>query len=170
MNAIKITAEINGEPQDIKDCAWYFVSPCGCTHGVSTTRDYENNGWITSPEHAHAEMTPNRAVREQDKAAGEKVELGLHSECSDRLKAKCPHTPQWGRQQIPEGAAWAKSSGGRVAHIVDELGPADGEYWRGHFRDPKCGAKRDLFEIHPSALSDAPMCKKCLTYARDQAS
>jgi hypothetical protein len=161
MTAVKITVELDGQSHDIKDCAWYFLSPCGCTHGVMTTR---NNGWITSAEQAHAEMTPNRAVREQDKKLGETVELGLHSECMTRLRAECPHTPQWGRKAIPEGTAWGRTSSGRATHIVDQMLPDDNDY-RMQWREPKCGGKRDLFEIHPSALSDAPMCKKCLAFA-----
>ena len=167
MNAVKITAEINGQTVDIKDCAWYFVSPCGCTHGVMTTKDYENDGWITSPAAAHASMTPNRAVREQDRAAGETAELGLHADVSKRLGNECTHVPQWGRQAIPEGTAWGRASSGRAAHIIDEQLEGDDDF-RMQFRDPKCGAKRELFEIGNFALSEAPMCKKCLTYAKEQ--
>jgi hypothetical protein len=168
MSAIKITADINGQAVDIKDCAWYFISPCGCTHGVMTTKDYENDGWITSPEAAHVSMTPNKAVREQDKALGETVELGLHSDCVTRLRAECTHTPQWGRQTIPSGMAWGRASGGRSAHIVDSETEGDDDYRR-QWRDPKCGAKNDLFEIGAFALSEAPMCKKCISFAKDAA-
>lgn len=163
---VSITVEVDGKQVSIDACSWFFISPCGCTHGVMTTRDYEHNGWITSPEQARTEMTPNRAVREQDNARGETVELGLSSEVMTRMKGECPHTPQFGREPLPENAAWGRASSGRAAHIVDERLPDDGDF-RSQWREPKCGGKRDLFEIGRYVLSDAPMCKKCLTYAKD---
>ncbi|WP_024817061.1 hypothetical protein [Arthrobacter sp. 31Y] len=156
MSTVTITVDINGQQHDIADCFWYFLSPCGCTSGVCVT---EADGWLTTEAQAMAFMTPNRAVREQDIARGYRAELGHRSEM-DRLKRECPHTPQWGTVAVPEGQAWGRSSGGRSVHLVEKSEDEDRIDW--DYREPACGSKRDLFEIHSSVLGDAPMCKKCL--------
>ncbi|MCP1414367.1 hypothetical protein [Paenarthrobacter sp. A20] len=160
MSAVKISVEIDGEQHDISECAWFFISPCGCTHGVTTVKDYDNGGWITTPEAAHVHMTPSKAVREQDIARGEKIEIGLRSGVTHRLSGDCPHTPQWGRAELPQGTEWGRAQNARNIHIVDEAEDADRIDW--DYRTPRCGGRESLFEIHRSVVGDAPMCKKCL--------
>lgn len=160
MNNIQITVEINGQQHKIEDCSWYFISPCGCTSGVMTCRDYENGGWLTSAEQAHASWTPKRSVREQDQKRGERLELGLHGEVKERLSGECPHTPKWGNPVIPEGAEWGHADGQRTVHVVPM---PENNHERRTWTSPLCNPPgRDYYEIRPSVRGDWPMCKKCL--------
>lgn len=160
MSTVTITVEIDGKQHDLKDCFWYFKSPCGCTSGVCVT---EADGWLTTEAQAMAFMTPNRAVREQDVARGHSAELGHRDEITTRLKRDCPHTPEWGAVPLPDGKSWGRASGGRSVHIVDKSEDEDRIDW--DYRERACDSKRDLFEIHVSVTGDAPMCKKCVALA-----
>lgn len=168
MNAVTITVEIEGQQYPISECAWYFISPCGCTHGVMTTKDYDTGGWYTTPEQALVSMTPSKAVRDQDAARGERAELGLLAVSRERLTGDCPHTPQWGNAPIPEGTEWGRVSGGRSVHIVDDITDADSQSAYRHKRTPKCSTAQDWFEISRSVRAEAPMCKKCLKIGASQ--
>lgn len=160
MTNVQITVEINGEQHKIEDCSWYFISPCGCTSGVMTCRDYDKGGWLTSEDQAHAYWTPKRSVREQNRQRGERLELGLHNDVMERLSGKCPHTPKWGNPVIPEGTEWGHADRQRSVHVVPK--PASEDELMG-WASPLCNqAERDYYEISPSVRGDWPMCKKCL--------
>lgn len=159
MSTVTINVEIDGQQHDISKCSWYFISPCGCTSGVMTAKDYDTGGWLTTEDQAMASWTPKRSVREQDKARGERLELGLREDVAERLKGDCPHSPKWGAPVIPDGTEWGSATELRTIHVVEGL--KDGEE-RSAWRAPICGAAENYFEISRSVRGDKPMCKKCL--------
>lgn len=164
MSTVTIKADIDGQERNIDECFWTTVSPCGCTSGAMTTRQYGSGlkviGFITTVEAAWIEFEKNRGIREQEIARGVTIKLIHRDEYMALMQGDCPHTPRFGRNPIPEGTEWGRATSGRVIHLVDKTeGTATVNY---EYRDPKCGAKRALFQIHNSVHSEAPMCKKCL--------
>lgn len=164
MNAVTIKVEVDGIERDIDDCFWAALAPCGCIKGSMITRQYGAGlkiiGYITTAEAAWAEFEPHRGIRQQEIERGVTLKLIHRDEYMNAFKGDCPHSPRFGRNPIPEGTEWGRATSGRVIHLVDKTeGTATVNY---EHRDPKCGAKRALFQIHNSVHSEAPMCKKCL--------
>lgn len=164
MSTVTITVEVDGKERNIDDCFWASFAPCGCIKGAMVTCQYGTGlkviGYITTAEAAWAEFEPHLGIRQQEMDRGVTLKLIHSDEYMEAVTGDCPHTPRFGREPIPEGTQWGRATSGRVIHLVDKTeGPATVNY---EYREPKCGAKRALFEIHDSVLSDAPMCKKCL--------
>lgn len=154
--------EYEGKPVPIRKCSWLLVAPCGCVAGIHVAESHGDMPPIVSVEQAHAAFTANSELRRREADAGWTARV-----CGDRATAiasmtdpeKCPHTPRWGEEPIPEREdwVWAAAKRSRRSHLI----PAreDGEYWR--TCSGLCGAEHWGWQTERWAVQEMPTCRRC---------
>jgi len=178
-----ITFEINGEQVPATAALWYEIAPCGCAAGATTImlpgdptytpKVTEDDAW-----HSFYDGQPGAAehIRRQ-KAAGFRMEVGLRSEITERMKDSCPHDPKWGVvDPCPDGYTWAVRDGSRRMHLVPGAKDRNARFVHGltfseaYDRGPVaalCGRSERLWSTH-WVLTGAPHCLACERKAADR--
>lgn len=164
MSAIKF--EINGQLVDPDQASWYCHAPCGCCSGVTLTLHMGGETLLATEDQAWADYQPNRVLRQQQRAAGFSMRLGLRAEVKERLVMDCPHTPTWGvhRTSVPEGHGWCIDTGQTRSRNRKHLVPGDytgGPMWGAGRPAALCGRATVLWDGRRGWLSGTPECSKC---------
>lgn len=163
--------EIDGAVVDPDNASWYCHAPCGCCSGVTLALRMGGELLLATEDQAWADWTPNPFLRKQERAAGFTLQLGLRSECKDRLVMSCPHTPTWGVvcTPVPEGHGWCIDSdqphGRQRKHLVP------GDYTEGlkYGADRPaalCGRTTWAWDGRRVWLSEVAECTKCQKAAK----
>lgn len=165
--------EFEGQPVPAHDLAWFTVEPCGCTSGVQTTDAGEGGTTATTEDQAwEASMMP-KPIRDKERKAGTRMELGRRQDVSARLGGDCPHTPRWGREKTPtpDGHAWVHAGGrARRVHLVPGE-PTQHRITVINWRDDDpitalCGEEHYSWDAWPGLRSDYLECGKCAAAAK----
>lgn len=156
--------EYNGQPVDIHDLLWAGFAPCGC---INSSLNASADGGILTAESAkrfHADGSKLREFRDPNT-------YRLISRADfpwDEFKGECPHSPKWGRPEIPipDGYEWAVGDPARGLQHFIPSGPRD---WSKPAPDALCGSRRHWWNRDEDARNLTVPCLKCAALAEKQA-
>jgi hypothetical protein len=171
MSDVDVTITVNGRSIPASEASWMLIAPCGCIAGATVVKRVSK--FVLTEKQAWKEFydgQPGAAEqRTRDQAAGFTVQLADVETIRARLKATCPHEPQWGVQPppCPEGYTWAGTSDTKRSHLVLGEKDRDARYILGNHPytvDPLtslCGKSSSYWSTHWASNADAPTCRAC---------
>jgi hypothetical protein len=127
---VQLTAD--GPALPVRDLAWEFTAPCGCTTGVL---DADASG--VDRDVAWQEFEPKAAKRQQYEGTGYRFELAVRAEVCERIRQRCPHPPRTpqrvqrrrtrGEPGMPPGAIYVGrgSRWGNPVHVGPNIDRAE---------------------------------------------